>query len=72
MAFSALHFSAADLFAARHTCDLVDRPEVILSLDHRISGLGGASCGPGTLPQYLVPPMAYDFRFELSAGRAVA
>ncbi len=72
MAFSALHFSAADLFAAWHTCDLAPRPEAILCLDHRISGLGGASCGPGTLPAYLVPPGEYSFRFELRASQEPA
>ncbi len=69
MAFSALHYSADDLYQAAHTHELVPRPEVILSLDHRLSGLGGASCGPGTLPEYLVAPGEFAFRFRFSAGR---
>ena len=50
--FTASHFTAADLYAARHTCDLEPRAEVVLSLDHAQRGLGTASCGPDTAPRY--------------------
>ena len=59
---SASHYSADELYKARHTCDLVRSDDVILNLDLRQCGLGGASCGPGTLPQYLVEPGTYTFR----------
>jgi hypothetical protein len=65
MEASASHYSAADLFQAAHTCDLVRRAETFLNLDHKQCGLGGASCGPGTLPQYLIQPGAYQFSFRL-------
>jgi len=65
MEASASHYSAADLFQAVHTCDLVRRAETFLNLDHKQCGLGGASCGPGTLPQYLIQPGAYQFSFRL-------
>jgi len=65
MEASASHYSTADLFQAAHTCDLVRRAETILNLDHKQSGLGGASCGPGTLPQYLIQPGAFQFSFRL-------
>ncbi len=60
---SAHYFTAADLTIARHTCDLKKRDFVTLHLDYRQTGLGGASCGPDTLPQYqLLPERA---RFSL-------
>jgi beta-galactosidase len=62
---SASHYTAADLYRARHTNELTPRAEVILNLDYRQCGLGGASCGPGTLPQYLVQPGSYHFTIRL-------
>ncbi len=59
------HFTADDLYRAYHTNQLTPRPEVILNLDYRQCGLGGASCGPGTLPQYLLRPGAYRFTIRL-------
>lgn len=53
---SAHRFTTQDLTAARHTHELPRRDEITLHLDLVQSGLGGESCGPGTLPQYLVPP----------------
>ncbi len=58
--------TAADLFAARHTSDLEARPEVVLSLDHAQRGLGTASCGPDTLPQYRLPAGRYSLDFTIS------
>ena len=51
---SATHLRAADLAAATHDVDLVARPETIVHLDVAHRGLGTASCGPDTLPEYLV------------------
>ena len=63
--FSASHFSADDLFAARHTFDLSPRPEVILSLDAAHRGLGTASCGPDTLDKYKLLESEYEFGYRL-------
>ena len=65
--FSASHFTAADLTAARHTVDLEPRAEVILSLDHAQRGLGTASCGPDTSPQYRLAAGIHRFAYELRA-----
>jgi beta-galactosidase len=65
-AFSALHFSAADLAAKRHHNELQPREEVTLSLDAKMSGLGNSSCGPGVLEKYSVPPTNYSLRLKLS------
>jgi beta-galactosidase len=56
MAMSAIHFTAADLVAVRHNYELKPRPEVVLSLDAKQSGLGDSSCGPGVLERYAVLP----------------
>jgi beta-galactosidase len=63
--FNASHFSAADLYAARHTPDLQPRPEVIISLDAAQRGLGTASCGPDTLRQYQLNEKEYHFTYQL-------
>lgn len=64
--FNALHHTDDDLFAAKHPHDLHAKPEVVLSLDHAMRGLGTASCGPDTLPQYRLMAGEYRFGFELS------
>jgi len=56
MAVSAIHFTATDLAAMRHNYELKPRPEVVLSLDAKQSGLGDSSCGPGVLEHYAVLP----------------
>ena len=58
-------FATEDLTRARHTCELEPREDITLNLDHGQSGLGGASCGPGTLPQYLVEPQEVQFSLRL-------
>jgi beta-galactosidase len=63
--FTASHFTAADLFAARHTTDLEPRPETYLSLDHAQRGLGTASCGPDTHPRYRLTAPSYRFSYVL-------
>jgi beta-galactosidase len=63
--FTASHFTADDLFRARHTSDLEPRPEVILSLDHAQRGLGTASCGPDTSPRHRLVASSYRFEYVL-------
>ncbi len=63
--FSASHFTAADLFAAKHTIDLTPHGEVILNLDGAHRGLGTASCGPDTLDKFRLLAPTYQFSFEL-------
>ncbi|HSI87337.1 MAG TPA: glycoside hydrolase family 2 TIM barrel-domain containing protein [Candidatus Methylacidiphilales bacterium] len=63
---SASHYTAADLFAAKHTTDLSPRPETILNLDYAQRGLGTASCGPDTLEQYLIRPGEYHFTYSIA------
>ena len=59
------HFTTHDLEKAQHTYELERRDEITLNLDYRQSGLGGASCGPSTLPQYLISPEEMRFSVRL-------
>jgi len=59
------HFTAHDLFAAYHTNELEPRRQTFLTLDIKQRGLGGASCGPDTLPKYRVAPGTYTFVYRL-------
>ncbi len=71
-AFSALHFTANDLAAARHNYELQPRPEIILSLDAKMCGLGNSSCGPGVLEKFSVPPTNYSLRLKFSPVKSPA
>jgi beta-galactosidase len=63
--FTASHFTADDLWRARHTSDLEPRAETILSLDHAQRGLGTASCGPDTAERYRLLEPSYRFSYVL-------
>jgi beta-galactosidase len=62
---SAHHYTAQDFTLAQHTHELKRRAEINLNLDHAHAGLGSASVGPETLPQYQVPAQEYYFRVLL-------
>jgi beta-galactosidase len=62
---SATRFRAADLAAATHHPELVPRPTAVVHLDAAHRGLGTASCGPDTLPEYLVGPGTYRWSWAL-------
>jgi len=54
------------LTKARHTIDVAAVDRVHLHLDVRQRGLGGNSCGPDTLQQYLIPSgMDYRLAYRL-------
>ncbi len=63
---SATHFRATDLATAGHDVDLVPRPETIVHLDAAHRGLGTASCGPDTLPEYMIEPGTYRWSWRLT------
>ena len=62
---SASRFRAADLAAATHHGELVPRDVAVVHLDAAHRGLGTASCGPDTLPEYLVGPGTYRWSWTL-------
>ena len=65
MEVSVHHYRTEDLDKARHTYELKRREDITLNLDYRQSGLGGGSCGPDTLPKYLVKPEHTQFSIRL-------
>ncbi len=62
---SVSHFTADDLFKATHINELDPRSEVFVNIDYGQRGLGGASCGPDTLPQYRLEPGVYSFSYRI-------
>jgi len=62
---SAHHYTPMDLTEAQHTYELTRRSEITLNLDYKQTGLGGNSCGPGTLPQYRLWPEPVRFGVRL-------
>jgi hypothetical protein len=69
---SAHHYTAQDLATARHTHELTRGEAITLNLDHAQSGLGGASCGPGTLDKYRIQPEEVRFSLRLRGLRGGA
>lgn len=62
---SAIHHRAIDLATASHDVELEARPETIVHIDTAHRGLGTASCGPDTLPRYMVGPGRYRWSWTL-------
>ena len=67
---SATHHRAADLDAATHDVELMPTAETIVHLDAAHRGLGTASCGPDTLPKYLVGPGTYRWSWTIASVEA--
>jgi beta-galactosidase len=62
---SATHHRADALAAATHHEELHSAAETVVRLDVAHRGLGTASCGPDTLPAYLVGPGTYRWAWTL-------
>lgn len=62
---TAHHYTIDDFEKALHTHELKKREDITVTLDYRQSGLGGGSCGPDTLPQYLVDALPTRFSLRL-------
>jgi beta-galactosidase len=65
--FSTHHFTPQALFDCLHTNEVEDVrcDETVVCLDHRQSGLGSGSCGPGTMEKYALPPRRYAFAYTM-------
>jgi beta-galactosidase len=61
-----LHVTAQDLDAATHDDEVVNRPETFVAIDAVHRGVGTASCGPDTLPQYVVATGTHMWTWTLS------
>ena len=65
--FSALHYSAKDIAAAKHDDELKEADATYLSIDCAVLGLGNSSCGPGVLKKYSIDKSKdYILRIRLS------
>jgi beta-galactosidase len=64
---SAIPYRAAELTAAAHHDELVPAAGTVVHLDAAHRGVGTASCGPDTLPQYLLTPGRYQWAWTLAA-----
>jgi beta-galactosidase len=66
--FSASHYGAADLYAAKHTVDLIPRVETVLCLDLAQRGVGTGSCGPDTFPAYRLAGHQHAFAYRIAVA----
>jgi len=62
---SAHHNTALDFHYARHIHKVVPRDEVYLCIDAAHMGLGGASCGPRPMNEYILRAEPMRFRYSL-------
>ena len=69
---SALHYTAQDLYKETHDCNLKPRPEVILSLDAAVLGLGNSSCGPGVLKKYTIDKKEHTLHIRIASTAPVS
>lgn len=69
---SALHYTAQDLYKETHDCNLKPRPEVILSLDATVLGLGNSSCGPGVLKKYTIDKKEHTLHIRIASTAPVS
>jgi beta-galactosidase/evolved beta-galactosidase subunit alpha len=68
--FSSHRYTPEDFERARHTTDLVARPDIVVHLDHKQHGLGSNSCGPIPLPQHRLAPDSFSFRLLFQAAKS--
>lgn len=66
--FNATHFSAEDLYRARHTVDLNPREETLLYIDCAHRGLGSGSCGPDTRKPHRLTRRSWEWKYSIEAG----
>ncbi|MBP8910669.1 MAG: DUF4981 domain-containing protein [Phycisphaerae bacterium] len=69
---AAHHNTAIDYDEARHVDKVVPRDEVYLCIDAAHMGLGGASCGPRPMNQYILTASPTRFRYSLRPANAEA
>ena len=65
---SASRYKKEDLFAAFHTHEVSPDTQVWLNLDAQQRGLGGASCGPDTLPAYRLTSGTFHLNYTIDCG----
>ena len=63
--FGVIPFTDMNVDKATHINELKRTGVVTVHLDAEQSGVGTATCGPGVLPQYLVPVQKHTFEFMI-------
>ena len=58
-------YTAQELERRRHNYELEPCGSTVLCLDHKMAGIGSASCGPALLPKYRVSDDFFRFSFML-------
>ena len=66
VSFSINPYTDEQLMKTLHMWELQPQPFHVLHLDAAVRGIGNASCGPDTLPEYAVPnqPLSYKLRIS--------
>ena len=65
--FSVIPFEDKNVNEAEHVNELQRTGIVTVHLDAFQSGVGTATCGPGVLPQYMVPLEKVTFEFSIQS-----
>ncbi|MHB1485000.1 MAG: glycoside hydrolase family 2 TIM barrel-domain containing protein [Saccharofermentanales bacterium] len=63
--FNVSHFTPNDLTLAKHDHELIKRPETVVIIDYKMSGIGSNSCGPGLLGKYQLKEKAFNFKVKI-------
>lgn len=63
--FNASFYSQEELESRQHNYELEESGSTILCLDHRMAGIGSASCGPALAETYRVDADRYSFAFVI-------
>lgn len=62
---AATHFKAPDLELAAHEFELTPRPETVLRIDYKVSGIGSNSCGPALEKKYEFNEKKFAYTFSI-------
>lgn len=63
--FNCCHYTSHDISAAKHDYELVPRPETVVNIDYRQSGIGSNSCGPSLDARYALNEERFSFEFRI-------
>ena len=65
LSFNASRFTQEELESKAHEYELTNCGSTVLCIDHRMSGLGSASCGPEIQKVYRIDENRYSFAFMI-------
>jgi beta-galactosidase len=65
LSFNASRFTQEELGNKAHEHELAGCGSTVLCIDHRMSGMGSASCGPEIQKEYQIDEDSYSFAFMI-------